>query len=137
MNTRKYNNMMATYTGFKGTVTMGAVSDQIPATLKQRLTGAELGLVMSAVNNAYHNGRASHGGVDVLDDCVWLPWGGGLKTECGACQTQDPDKCRCVDKIGQETGQLVPIAALRKIQITDTDTGGQNYALDYTEKENL
>jgi len=63
--------MMEAYTGHTGPVTMTAVMDQIPQELKQRLTYRELGLVMSAVNNAYHNGRKSVG-IETCDDCVWM-----------------------------------------------------------------
>lgn len=64
---------------------------------------------MSAVNAAYHNGRASHGGIDMCDDCVWMPFGGGVED-------------------GKERGQLIPIEALRRINKT-----GNRYTLDYTE----
>lgn len=123
----------AAYDGHHGPVTMSAVEAQIPDELRNRLTGYEYGLVMSAVNAAYHNGRASHGGLDLCDDCVWLPWGGEIKTECGACNTDDPDKCKCVDKIGMETGQLIPIAALRHIKIDNSEPNKRRYTMDYTE----
>lgn len=89
MNARKHRNMMAAYTGFKGTRTVAAVQEQIPAELFDRLTGHELGLVMSAVNAAYHNGRASTG-AEVVDDCL------------------------CID------GQLIPLAAINAIDVTET-----------------
>lgn len=95
MNTLKHKNMMASYTGHNGHVTVGAVTDQIPAELFARLTGHELGLVMSAVNTAYHNGRASHGGFDITDDCLWSPVTG-------------------------DGGALIPLEALRAITITET-----------------
>jgi len=101
----RHTRMMATYKGFSGPRTVEAVLAQIPEDLQGRLTGRELGMVMTAVNTAYHNGRASHQGIDICDDCVWLPWR-GTKGE----------------------GQLIPIAALRAIQITDN-----HYTLDYTE----
>ena len=101
---------MAAYSGHAGPVTVGAILEQIPQELQDRLTGHELGLVMSAVNTAYHNGRASHGGLDLCDDCVWLPFGGGIVED------------------GKERGQLIPIEALRRIKIS-----GDRYTLDYTE----
>lgn len=100
---------MAAYSGHAGQVTVRAVLEQIPQELRDRLTGHELGLVMSAVNAAYHNGRASHGGLDLCDDCVWLPFGGGVED-------------------GKERGQLIPIEALRRIK-----KDGNHYTLDYTE----
>lgn len=94
--------MMAEYKGFAGSRTVEAVLAQIPEDLQRRLTGRELGMVMSAINAAYHNGRASHGGLDLCDDAVWLPWGGGT--------TED----------GKETGQLIPISILRQIKVNRT-----------------
>ena len=105
----RYTRIMAAYDGFHGSRTVDAVLAQIPRDLQQRLTGRELGMVMSAVNAAYHNGRASHGGLDLCDDAVWLPWGGG---------TED----------GKERGQMIPIDALRAIQIS-----GKRYTMDYDE----
>lgn len=76
MHTTKYNNMMAAYDGFKGHVTVAAVRAQIPDELTDRLTGHELGLVMSAINSAYHNGRASTGAevydANPVDGAVWI-----------------------------------------------------------------
>lgn len=71
MNTLKNKNMMAAYDGFKGTQTVQAITEQIPSKLFERLTGKELGLVMSAVNKAYHNGKAS-AGATIEDDCLWF-----------------------------------------------------------------
>ena len=107
---------MAAYTGHHGPVTLKAVRDQIPQELKRRLTGYELGLVMSAVNAAYHNGRASHGGLDLCDDCVWIPW---------VPRHDGPDE-----------GALIPIAALRTVKIEDREQGVR-YVMDYVESENL
>ena len=103
MNARKLNNMMATYTGFKGYQTVAAVKSQIPDELASRLTGKEIGMVMNAVNAAYHNGRASLKGVDVIDgDCLWIPWGG-------------------IDGIGQ----LIPIATLKRLNVAAMATEGE------------
>lgn len=78
MNALKHRNLLAAYDGHHGPVTMAAVKAHIPAELWSRLTGRELGLVMSAVNSAYHAGRASKGQLDLVEDgdCTWLPWGG-------------------------------------------------------------
>lgn len=107
----RYTRMMEAYGGFSGTRTVEAILSQIPDNLQRQLTGKQLGLVMAAVNKAYHNGRASLHGIDLCDDCVWLPWGGG------------------VDENKKERGQLIPIDVLRHIQIE-----GDKYILDYTEK---
>lgn len=66
MHTKKRLNMLAAYTGHKGPRTVAAVMDGIPDELMARLSGRELGLVMNAVNNAYHRGRASTG-AEVID----------------------------------------------------------------------
>lgn len=126
--------------GFTGTATMQAILSDVSDELRARLTGYELGLVMLAVARAYHKGRASHGGIDLCDDAVWLPWGGGLAKD-------DPEWQGGNDPKGnKERGQLIPIAALRQIKIDKTATElrsfgkGPNaevpvtrYTLDYTE----
>ena len=78
---RKHAAMMAAYDGHRGPTTIAAVKDMVPDELWDRLTGRELGLVMSAVHKAYHQGRASLGGMDYMPDdgCAWLPWDNGLK----------------------------------------------------------
>ncbi len=102
MNAVKTKNMMAAYNGFRGHQTVAAIMAQIPMQLCRRLTGYELGLVMNTVNKAYHNGRASMGGVDVLDgDCIWLPW------------SPDGD------------GQLVPLATLRRVDVSAMAKDGE------------
>ena len=73
MNMRKYNNMIAAYKangGHDGPRTLNAVLDQVPHELFDRLTGRELGLVVAAINRAYHRGRAS-AGAEIVDDCLW------------------------------------------------------------------
>ena len=71
----KHKNMMAAYTGFRGTATLAAVLDQIPDSLRQRLTGAQLGEMASLLYAAYNKGRASTQ-ASIEDDCVWV--GGGV-----------------------------------------------------------
>ena len=61
MNTLKRKNMMAAYDGFTGSATLAAVMGHVPAELWDKLTGREIGLMMSACNKAYHQGRASTG----------------------------------------------------------------------------
>jgi hypothetical protein len=63
---------MQTYDGFKGRETVKAILAQIPDSLKQQLTGKQLGLVMSAVNKAYHNGKASCGCKIIDGDAIWI-----------------------------------------------------------------
>ncbi len=70
--TSRERNMMAAYKGHRGSLAMAAVEEQIPAELADRLTGRELGLVMTAVNAAYHNGRASCGAEVVDGDFLWI-----------------------------------------------------------------
>ena len=68
----KYNRMLAHYAGFAGQATIKAIRAQIPQELFIELTGRQLGLVMRAVNQAYHNGRASTGAEMVDNDAVWI-----------------------------------------------------------------
>ena len=72
MRSDKRSRMMAGYDGHKGPVTVDAVAAGVPAVLWDRLTGAELGAVMSAVNAAYHHGKADAGAEIVDGDCVWM-----------------------------------------------------------------
>lgn len=72
MSIRKYRNMIAAYDGHNGPVTIEAVQSFICAELKQRLTGREYGLVMSAVNRAFRAGKASMGAEVVDDEYVWI-----------------------------------------------------------------
>lgn len=69
---RGWEATMYAYNGHHGPVTIQAVLDQIPDELKQRLTGRELGLVMSAINKAYHNGRASCQAAVIDGDAIWI-----------------------------------------------------------------
>jgi len=76
MSRSKYQNMLAAYPGFKGRVTLQTIRRQIPRELIPALTGKQLALVMTAINTAYHAGRASTG-AEVHDDCkrdgaVWI-----------------------------------------------------------------
>ena len=57
----KLNRAMELYTGFKGTATYSAVEKQLPEKLVNELTGAQLALVMQAINTAYQKGKASTG----------------------------------------------------------------------------
>jgi len=108
MNALKSKNMLRAYTGHRGTATLAAIKGHVPSKLFARLTGKELGLVLNAVNVAYHAGKSSLGGVDLCDDCLWLPGTG-------------------VD------GALVPLAALNAITISIRDTGGTDYDMHYFE----
>lgn len=69
----KYNRAMAEYKGFRGHVTVSHIHDMIPASLAENITGQQYGAVMNTVNTAYHAGRSSCGGAEIIDDCVWIP----------------------------------------------------------------
>lgn len=71
MNTKKYNNFLRTYTGFKGSRTLEAIMDKIPVELKH-LSGKELGLVANAINESYHSGKAACGAEIVDGDAIWI-----------------------------------------------------------------
>jgi len=58
MNSKKSKNMMAAYDGHKGLETITHISKLIGPDLNH-LSGRDLGLVMSAVNRAYHAGLAA------------------------------------------------------------------------------
>ena len=121
MNTLKEKNMMNAYTGFKGYQTVEHIKSMITGFLTERLTGAELGEVMNVINTAYRAGKQSLKGMDICDDAVWIPWGGGKYIP------EDHLKGSVTPESG-ENGQLIPIEALRKIKIK-----GSTYTLNYTE----
>lgn len=72
MRTDKTNRMMQAYDGFRGDQTVRAVKDQIPSELFAQLTGHQLGLIMSAVNQAYHNGKAACGCEIIDGDAIYI-----------------------------------------------------------------
>lgn len=63
---------LAAYDGFQGQVTVEAVEKFIPAELRQRLTGKEYGMAMSAINAAFHAGKKECGAETVDGDYVWV-----------------------------------------------------------------
>ena len=68
----KQANIEKAYTGFSGPDTFESVKSFIPEELNNRLTGMEIGLVMNAINNAYHAGKQSCGCEIVNGDCIWI-----------------------------------------------------------------
>jgi len=68
----KYDRALKVYAGFKGGATVEHIKKLIGKELAERLTGHELGLVMSAVNRAYQEGKASAGAELIDDNCVWI-----------------------------------------------------------------
>jgi hypothetical protein len=99
---------MAAYDGHKGPVTIAAVEAHIAPypELRDRLTGHELGLVLSACNRAYHAGVAAGTppGISRADDCLYIDAIKGL----------------------------VPMAALAEIEIIK-GADSHLYTLNYTE----
>lgn len=72
MRADKYGRMIAAYNGHAGPMTIDAVRQYIPAELYRQLTGTQLGAVMSAINAAYHAGRASTGAEKLDDTAVYV-----------------------------------------------------------------
>jgi len=68
----KDSRTMAAYDGFKGGATVAHVKKLVGKELASRLTGHELGLVMSAVNRAWHEAKASMGAEMIDSNCVWI-----------------------------------------------------------------
>jgi len=58
MRSDKLNRMMIMYNGFKGHATVNHIMSNIPEELINQLTGKQLGLIMSALNKSYHQGKA-------------------------------------------------------------------------------
>ena len=101
MNTLKRKNMIGSAVAMgvhDGTITLGAVADQIPPALMERLTGAELGIVMGAINTAYHAGRKSTGAEMMDPGAVWISREGG-----GQCvEWTDPETIQVKTYKGQD-----------------------------------
>lgn len=72
MNALKRTHMMAAYNGFTGPQTISHVQSFIPEELFSQLTGRQLGLVLSAVNQAYHAGKTSAGAEMLDSNAVWI-----------------------------------------------------------------
>lgn len=68
----KITRAIKAYDGFKGQQTLSEVLAQVPDELIQALTGKQIGQVMSAIDKAYHNGRASTGAEMIDNNCVWV-----------------------------------------------------------------
>lgn len=68
----KMDRAMAAFDGHKGAQTVCHIKEIIGNELSQLLTGKQYGLVMSAVNRAYHEGRASTGAEVVDGDYLWV-----------------------------------------------------------------
>ena len=60
------------YKGFQGEQTINHIMKHIPKCLQERLTGTELGMVMNAVNAAYHDGKASCGAEVIDGEAIWI-----------------------------------------------------------------
>lgn len=68
----KLNRAISKADCFKGPQTIAAIMEQIPQALVSKLTSSELAMVITAVNAAYHNGKASMGAEVVDGDYVWV-----------------------------------------------------------------
>ena len=53
MDAKKYNNLLKSYKGHIGPVTIQAILDNIPKELHDRLTGYEIGLIMNLLTDTY------------------------------------------------------------------------------------
>lgn len=68
----KEDRVMAAYDGFKGGTTVAHVQKFVGKELTDRLTGHELGLVMSAVNRTWHESKALCGAEVIDGSYVWV-----------------------------------------------------------------
>jgi hypothetical protein len=113
----KADRALKAYDGFKGGATVDHIKKLVGKELAERLTGHELGLVMSAVNRAYQEGKASAGAEMIDSNCVYI---NGLDraiewSEVGAVYEQVPFKEEIEGRISTGTrpvktkdGELVP-----------------------------
>nr|WP_295684066.1 hypothetical protein [uncultured Lachnoclostridium sp.] len=73
MNRAKQKRVMEAYDGPTCPSALRAINDLIPEELEDSLTGRQLGLVMTALNQSFYNGKHSTGAELLLDDdCVWI-----------------------------------------------------------------
>ncbi len=144
MRSDKYLRMMAAYDGHKGPVTITAIKAGIPEALIGRLTGRQLGAVMSAINAAYHRGRAA-AGAEVIDDCVYIRGRLIPLAAVDSIRITDSQERRLMDAHGvqcavsycDQDGNPVDTATARAVNgkgyyYTETWTT-RRYCLDYTE----
>lgn len=92
MNTLKYGNMKNSYNGFPGGRSFEAVCAQIPLELLDTCTGKQLGLIMGAINKAFHTGKAGTGAEIIDGSGLWIstvPEAGIL--EINAIRSQLPE----------------------------------------------
>jgi len=68
----KESRAMAAYDGFKGGTTVAHVKKLVGKELADKLTGHELGLVMSAVNRTWQEAKASTGAEVIDGEYVWI-----------------------------------------------------------------
>lgn len=68
----KADRALAAFDGFKGGATVDHIKKLVGKELADKLTGHELGLVMSAVNRAYQEGKASAGAEMIDSNCVYI-----------------------------------------------------------------
>lgn len=68
----KQDRALTAYDGFKGGATVAHIQKLVGKELCEKLTGHELGLVMSAVNRAWQEAKASTGAEVIDGDYVWV-----------------------------------------------------------------
>lgn len=72
MRNDKYQRMLDSFGESKKYPTVvKAVFDKIPSDITQKLTGKELGQIMKAINDSFHEGKKSCG-AEVEDDAIWI-----------------------------------------------------------------
>ena len=57
---------------FKGSATVTAITEQLPAELLERLYSSDIALILEAIDKAYKNGKASSGAEMIDTNCVWI-----------------------------------------------------------------
>ena len=71
MRSDKAKRAMQAYSGHAGAETVSHVMSTIPTSLITKLTGKQVGQVMSIRNAAYHEGKSA-AGAEICDDAVWV-----------------------------------------------------------------
>lgn len=108
------------------TQTYGQLWKHLPVTLYS-LPALTIAEILNAMQERYQAGRASHGGFDICDDCLWVPNAGEKHTDAEKTEMQARGSV-----VTDYCGMLLPLQAFRTLKI---ETGVKEHEFDggYTE----
>lgn len=109
----KINRAVEKYKGFKGNSTINAITERVPDELIEHLNSDQIALVMSAINKAYQDGKASAGAEMIDNNAVYINNIGRVIEwhEAGAVYKRVTEKesgCTVTKNVKVQEGTLVP-----------------------------